>query len=257
MAGKPDPQIDLLRSTHTPSAIRHRLAHRRGNSHLRDFVYGAVDGTVTTFAVVSGVVGAELSAGIVIILGLANLFADGFSMAVANLLGTRAESQARDRTRREEELQIGAIPEGEREEVRQIFASKGFEGDTLEHIVEVITSDERLWVETMLTEEHGLAPESASAVRAGLSTFVAFVSAGFVPVLPFVLDELLPAGLGNPFVWSAVLTGATFFAIGGLKSIVVRGRWCWAGLETLAVGGIAAGIAYGIGVALRGIADAI
>jgi hypothetical protein len=79
-----------LRTGHTPEAIRARLAAEREHSYLRDFIYGGIDGSVTTFAVVSGVAGADLAASIVIILGLANLIGDGFSMAASNFLGTRA-----------------------------------------------------------------------------------------------------------------------------------------------------------------------
>src|SRR4026207_1713394 len=110
---------------HSPEAVRTRLTRPLRPSHLRDFIYGGIDGTVTTFAVVAGVAGADLSATIVIILGFANLIADGFSMAVSNFLATRAEIQERELARSEEELEIRRTPDGEREEIRQIFALKG------------------------------------------------------------------------------------------------------------------------------------
>ena len=149
---------ESLEKTHTPSAIRKRLQFGVQHSYLKDFIYGAIDGAVTTFAVVSGVAGAGLSIKIVIILGLANLFGDGFSMAVGNFLGTRAEEQLREQARKEEEFHIQEIPQGEREEIRQIFAAKGFAGRELEKVVEVITADWSI----------GAAAKAAGIVGAGV-----------------------------------------------------------------------------------------
>jgi VIT1/CCC1 family predicted Fe2+/Mn2+ transporter len=146
----PEPRHDSTNpsqivAAHAPDAIRRRLRLGASYSYLRDFVYGAIDGAVTTFAVVSGVAGAGLDAEIVLILGGANLVGDGFSMAAGNYLGTRAESQQRDRLRRMEERHIDLVPAGEREEIRQIFAAQGFEGHDLQRAVEVITSDRPRW----------------------------------------------------------------------------------------------------------------
>ncbi|MFW6174633.1 MAG: VIT1/CCC1 transporter family protein [Chloroflexota bacterium] len=246
---------DNMESDHSPEAVSARLEHGAQHSYVRDMVYGGTDGAVTTFAVVSGALGADLAASTVVILGLANLFADGFSMAAGDFLGTRAEDQQRDRRRREEEHEIRTIPAGEREEVRQIFAGKGFQGETLEQVVDVITSDERLWVDTMLTEEHGLSLEGPSATRAALSTFGAFLAAGLLPLISFLVNLPFPGAIASPFYWSIGLTAVAFFLIGSLKSRVVDDWWLRSGLETLLLGGVAAALAFGVGMALRGIAD--
>jgi vacuolar iron transporter family protein len=242
-----------LESDHSAEAIHRRLAGAPAVSYLRDFVYGAIDGTVTTFAVVAGARGANLGDSVIVILGVANLLADGFSMAVSNYLGTRAEREQRARAREDEQRHIEAVPEGEREEVRQLFAAKGFSGDDLEHVVDVITADRERWIETMMREELGYGADSASALRAAAATFVAFVAVGTLPLAVYLVDLAVSGDIAQPFAWSAALTAVAFFTVGAAKARVVAQRWWRAGLETLAVGGAAAAVAYVVGVALQGV----
>lgn len=239
---------------HTPEAISARLGQSPDQSYLKDSIYGAIDGAVTTFAVVSGVAGANLSFGIVIVLGLANLVGDGFSMAASNYLGSRAERQLVEKARRTEERHIELYPEGEREEVRQLLMARGFEGKLLEETLELTTSDQKRWVDMMLQDELGLALDGPAPLRAAVVTFVAFIVVGALPLLAFVPTLFGWEDLSHPFFWSAVLTALAFFAVGAAKSLVVEQKWYWAGLETLAVGGTAASIAYAIGYLLRGVA---
>ena len=252
-----DPSVppELLEAEHTPQAIEQRLADGPAHSYLRDWVYGAIDGTVTTFAVVAGVMGAELSAGVILILGVANLLADGFSMAVSNYLGTSAEDELREKLRRAELDHIRLHPHGEREEIRQIFAAKGFEGEDLDRAVKTITADVDRWVDTMLIDEHGVALVGPNPFRAAWTTFWAFVVIGAVPLLAFVY-LIFDRGfeIDRAFALSSIMTCVAFFAIGALKSRFVDQAWWRGGLVTLGVGGLAAVIAYGAGVVLRGIA---
>ena len=242
---------------HTPEAIRERLAADSRQGFLKDSIYGAIDGAVTTFAVISSAAGAGLSSGIVIVLGLANLLADGFSMAAGNFSGTRAENQAARKARREEEEEIDKHPEGEREEIRQIFAAKGFEGEVLEEIVTVITADRERWVDTMMQEEHGQAGGLPSAGKAALATFVAFLLIGGIPLAAYLVDLARPDLMADPFWPACLLTGCAFFAIGAVKSRFVDQHWALGGAETLGIGALAAGMAYGVGALLRPLADGI
>ncbi len=247
-------ETHLLEAEHTPLAVRKRLSDKPSPSYLQDFIYGAVDGAVTTFAVVAGVEGAGLDETVVIILGGANLIADGFSMAVSNFLGSRAERERRERARRSEQLQIRVVPEGEREEIRQIFAAKGFEGEDLERVVEVITADPELWTDTMMREELGFASTVPNEYRAASATLVAFLTIGFLPLTVFVYDLVAPGDVDNPFAWSALMTGVAFFVVGALKSRFVDQSWWRSALETLVVGGLAAVLAYAVGAFLQGVA---
>jgi VIT1/CCC1 family predicted Fe2+/Mn2+ transporter len=234
-----------LEHGHTLEEIRTRLSRRSGQGYVRDWVYGGIDGAVTTLAVVAGVTGAELSAHVLVILGLANLLADGFSMAASNYSGTKAEVDDHARLRALEHRHIVEAPEGERAEVRDIYAAKGFAGPDLERIVGGITAEKRRWVDTMLSEEYGLPQVLRSPIRAALSTFTAFILCGVVPLVPFVLA--LPAA----FACSVPVTALVFFTIGALKARWSTARWWVSGGETLAIGLAAATLAYAVGWALR------
>ncbi len=237
-----------LEHGHHPRDIAKRLKQGPRVSYLRDWVYGGIDGTVTTFAVVAGVVGAELSTKALLILGAANLCADGFSMAAANYSGTKAEIEEYEQVRRMEERHVELAPEGEREEIRQIFQAKGFKGEALDSAVDVITAKRERWIETMMTEEHGLPPISRSPGKAAVMTFLAFIICGSIPLLPFVAGA--PAS-----IWaSTAMTGFTFFSIGSLRSYWSPVPWWRAGIETFLIGITAAAIAYLVGVILGGLA---
>ncbi|MEO0752125.1 MAG: VIT1/CCC1 transporter family protein [Pseudomonadota bacterium] len=226
---------------HSPEEIAKRLSGEQPQNYLKDLIYGGIDGAVTTFAIVSGVEGAGLSHGIILALGLANILADGFSMAASNYSGTKAELDDRKRIIEVEERHIAQHPEGEREELRQILQNRGLSGAVLDDATTAISQNKQKWVEMMLSDEYGLAREEPNPMRAALATFAAFMVAGSVPLLPFVL------GLPNPFITSVVATLLTFFLIGTGKSRWSLSKWWRSGLETLLIGGVAALLAYGVG----------
>jgi VIT1/CCC1 family predicted Fe2+/Mn2+ transporter len=230
---------------HSKQAIARRLAGAPSSSYLRDWVYGGIDGAVTTFAIVAGVIGAELSNRVVLILGVANLVADGFSMAAGNYSSTKTEHEEQEHLRAIEERHIETVPEGEREEIRQIFRGKGFRGRDLERAVDVITADHDRWVDTMLSEEYGLPKAVRSPLRAAASTFASFALCGAVPLLPFLVGAPLA------FHISVVMTALVFFLIGSTKSRWSPVSWWRSGGETMAIGLGAAVLAFVIGYALK------
>ena len=232
---------------HSPEASQVRLAAAPRHTYLRDWVYSGIDGAVTTFAVVAGVMGAGLSPGIVLVLGVANLVADGFSMAASNYLGTCTERDELRYWEAGEHRHIDTTPEGEREEVRQIFRQKGLTGDDLERVVATITADRARWVRTMLAEEYGLPPQVRSPWRAALSTFSAFMLCGVAPLLPFGV------GVPDAFGWAIALTAGVFFAVGAARSRWSLTPWWRTGLSTLGVGMAAAALAFSAGVLLKGL----
>lgn len=240
-------QPNGLEHDHTRDAIARRLSGGPKPSYLRDWVYGGIDGAVTTFAIVAGVVGASLEARVVLILGLANLLADGFSMAAGNYSATKTEIDEATHIRNMEERHIRDDPDGEREEVRQIYAAKGFSGTGLDNAVDTITASRKRWIDVMLVEEHGLATVSRDPMKGALATFTAFFICGSAPLLPFLF------GLQASLTLAAVATAAVFFAIGSMKSRWSPMPWWRSGLETLGIGFAAAAIAYIVGYLLRGV----
>ena len=243
MSEKMSATDDRLEHSHRREDIAKRLAEDPPVNYLRDWIYGGIDGTITTFAIVAGVVGADLLARVVLILGLANLIADGFAMGAGNYSGTKADSDFYKRQLAVERKHIALAPSGEREEIRQIFGRKGFSGTDLERIVDVITSDEDRWVRTMAVEEYGLSPAAKSPVLAALSTSAAFVLCGLAPLFSYLV--------AYSFGMCVVATGLVFFVIGALKSRWSPLGWMRSGLETLLIGMSAAGISFAIGYVLK------
>lgn len=226
---------------HSPTEIAARIGAPPGRGILRDAIYGAIDGAVTTFAIVAGVAGAGLSPFIVIALGVANVLADGFSMAAANYSGTKAELENIRRIRDVEVRHIRDHPEGEKLEVREILSNKGLSGDVLNQATEAITQDRENWIALMMDGEYGLGGVDPHPAKSAITTFVSFLVAGVVPLLPFVL------GMENAFSFSAAMTMATFFAIGALKSRWSLSPWWRSAIETSLIGGCAATIAFFVG----------
>lgn len=220
--------------------------------YLGEFVYGGIDGSVTTFAVVAGAAGAGLSSGVVIVLGLANLIADGFAMSVGSYLSTKSEKENYEKHRRIEYWEVEHLPEKEKEEVREIYRKYGFEGELLEQIVSKITENKDRWVEVMMREELEMMPETKSPMAMGAVTFGSFLLMGLVPLLVYLWDYAFDT-IWPLFAISCVLTSLTFVVIGFLKAIVTHTNKAKGIAETLFLGAAAAGLSYWVGYLLEGL----
>lgn len=214
---------------------------------LPDFVYGGIDGAVTTFAIVAGVVGANLSLKTILVLGFANLIADGFSMAMGKYASDQAERERMGSIRRNEEMSILEKPEEEREELRQILNQFGFRGADLSRAQNIITKNPEAWVHLMLHHEFHIVEENIQPVKGAMATFSAFFLIGLVPLMSYLLGSILPLSSKTMFTMACVGTVLALFLVGLVKSRFTDQAWWRAGLETSAVGAFAAGLAYWIG----------
>jgi len=238
-----------------------RKAHDAGGSephkneqgqYIKSMVYGGLDGIITTFAVVAGVAGASLSAGIILILGFANLIADGLSMAIGDFLSTRAENEYNQTERTREQWEVEHHPAGEKQELMEIYTEKGIPEEEARTIVDIFSKHEKAWVDIMMVEELGIIESDESPLRNALVTFTSFVVFGFLPLAIFVLAYFIPALTERTFVLASILTGLALFALGALKVRITGRNWFISGLEMFLVGSLAAVAAYGIGYAFSG-----
>ncbi|MBI1191639.1 MAG: hypothetical protein GC205_00500 [Bacteroidetes bacterium] len=231
---------------HQPSRRFQRFQH-----YLGEFVYGGIDGSVTTFAVVAGAAGANLGSDVIIILGFANLLADGFSMSVGSYLSHKSELDNYHKHRRIEYWEVDNMQETEREEIRQIYRAKGFEGELLEQVVAVITADRDRWVDVMMKEELEMIRETRSPIAIGAVTYVSFLMIGVVPLSFYAWDYLYGNFPYPLFASAGLLTSIGFIVIGWLKSYVTQTSRLRGVLESLLLGALAAAVAYGVGALLE------
>lgn len=242
------------------SAAAHNAAHsperhqQHTGQYIKSGVYGGLDGIVTTFAVVAGAAGADLSAGVALILGFANLVADGLSMAIGDYLSTRSEQEYHRAERRREEWEVTHYPEGEKRELVELYVSRGMNEDDARAIVEILARHPQVWVDVMMTEELRILDSDESPWKNAAVTFVSFALFGFVPLLAFVLSHSVGWFGDHLFLAACGLTAATLFALGAVKTKITGRSWFLSGCEMLLVGGIAAAAAYLVGVLLGGLA---
>jgi len=228
--------------------------HKSEGKYIKSIVYGGLDGIITIFASVSSVAGASLSGAVVVIVGIANLFADALAMGFGDFLSSTAESEFELMEKKREEWECENYLEGEKDEMVQLYVDKGIPEQDARTVVEIISKNKSAFINIMMIEELGILPpdEDDKPWKAGIITFISFCFFGAIPLLPYLasVNTKQPAGLNTIFLASSVLTGFTLFVLGVITSRVTVEPWWKSGLKTFILGAIASVIAYLIGYAL-------
>lgn len=233
-----------------------KILNRLASAHIRDAVFGANDGIVTTFAIVAGVAGASLGPFVILALGFANLIADGFSMATGNYLGTRSESNLYQRERAREARAFDSPTHKGEKEVADVLQKKGFAEGDVSTLSKLITKNKEFFLDFIIFERTGLTPSTTGdAIRGAIAMFIAFLLAGVIPLIPYVI--MPSTNVQATFLWASIFTGLALFIIGAGRTFFTDAPWFKGGFEMLFVGGSAAAISYGIGVLARLIANGV
>ena len=240
---------------HTPEAIAAAAEQHggAGSKYLGEMVYGGLDGIITTFAVVSGVAGAQLGTPVILILGLANLFADGFSMATGSYLSTKSEQEYYRKEWQREAWEVEHFPAGERAELLAEYGRRGYTAEEARTLVRIQSREPQRWVKAMMIDELGMLEDVSNPLVNALATFIAFLIAGAVPLLIYLLGLAFPVAAEVRFPVSIGLSALALFVLGAAKVTVTKLNPLRSGLEMLIVGGLAAGVAYAVGALLKGI----
>ena len=230
----------------------HKEKHKTGGDFIKSLIYGGFDGVITIFAIIAGAQGSNLGTAIIIILGVSGVVGDAFSMAVADYLSTKSTKDYNKGEKKREQWEVQNNPEGEKQEMIELYTRKGIAKADAERMVEILAKNEDTWVEVMMAEELGIIEGDESPIKNALVTFFSFVIFGMIPVIPYIIGHathIAEEDTMKLFIASVVLTGVLLFLMGVIKTGVTGGNVIKAGLETLLVGAIAAGTAYGVGVA--------
>ena len=220
--------------------------HKKANS-LSDIILGGQDGLVNVLGVILGVAAATSDARIVLVAGLAATFAESVSMGAVAYTSTLADADFYEAERAREFRHITEVPHLEKNEVREIYARKGFKGELLEHIVETITANEDVWVAVMMSEEHQLSPtDRRQAVKSALVVGFSAILGSLIPLAPFAL---LPVGHS---MWVAVvITALVLFGVGAYKARIMVGHPGKSGLEMAVIGTLSALVGYAVGALFK------
>jgi len=216
-------------------------------------IFGGLDGILTSFAIVAGAAGGNLSPQVVLILGFSNIFADALSMGCGEFLSSKATNEWILSERKREEWEMENYPEGEIKEMIEIYESKGMSHADAVQVIETMAKYKDFFVDVMMLQELELqVPEEdhvKESVKEGIVMFCSFATFGALPLLGYVVIPAAFPNLGEQILFTSacVVTGIVLFLMGSVKSFFSAQNWFRAGIETLFLGGACAAIAFFVG----------
>ena len=229
-------------ATAVASSLRHREHHRTTN-WLRDVILGGQDGLVNILGIILGVIAGGGSKTVLLAAGFAAAITESISMGAVGYTSSVSQRDYYLAERAREAAEIDTMPEAERQEIREIYATKGFGGDLLERVVDTITANRDSWLSTMMDEELHLLPvQTADIFRSAFVITLATLIGHLIPLLPFVWLARAPA-----LVLAIVLSALVLFGVGVYSAVTLVGDWRKSGLKMLVIGLGAAGVGFLIG----------
>jgi vacuolar iron transporter family protein len=221
---------------------QHREEHRQAN-WLRDVILGGQDGLVNILGIVLGVIAGGGSRAVLLAARFAAAITESISMGAVGYTSAISERDYYQAEQAREEAEIDTTPEAERQEIRDIYAAKGFTGELLDRVVSTITANRETWLTTMMDEELHLQPVRAPDImRSAIVITVATLIGHLIPLLPFVWLSRTAA-----LVTAIVLSALVLFGVGVYESVTLVGDWRKNGLKMVAIGLGAAAIGFLIG----------
>jgi VIT1/CCC1 family predicted Fe2+/Mn2+ transporter len=241
-AGTPLGRAAVTATTTAAAMATHRERHSQKNS-LRDVILGGQDGLVNILGIILGVIAGGGSNTVLLAAGFAAAITESISMGAVGYTSTVSERDYYEAERQREVAEIEATPEAERQEIRDIYAAKGFTGDLLDRVVDTIVSNRESWLATMMDEELHLQPiETPAIVRSAIVITVATLIGHLIPLLPFLVLARTPA-----LILAIVLSALVLFGVGVYSAVTLVGDWRTSGLKMMVIGLGAAGVGFVIG----------
>ncbi len=228
----------------SPYKHRHVEPEAKRGKVIKELVFGVQDGALTTLGVVTGITGAAAGNSLIVLAGVVSLITEAISMGVGEYLSSKSEVEVYRHEIELEKLEMKEVPEIERWEVEEIFRKKGFEGSLLKSVVDKITANKKLWLETMLLEELGFPKKFDDPRKLGFIMFLTSLIGGAIPIIPYLIMQP-----GAAIVFSVIATAIALFAVGAAKTAMVKGSWLKGGVEMMSVGMLVALVGYSIGSA--------